>query len=407
MTDEPGQPSSDDVWATTGPIPAVPSLPPPDGSVVPPPPPTGAGPSERQKRRTIIIAASSLFAVLVIGVIVVLSLSGDDPESISSVTTVAATTTTAPITSTTLAATPTLPVTAAPSTTMETTTTTVASSVHLEKSITVANESGIYTVGLNESTVKAPGQWGLAFTLPDGTFIAQRSWPSYRGDTDSAIYLITPTGATEPLIALNNPTEEALHLHDVYQRMGTVYVLYSIEAGMGFEEAREELFEFSLDSMSPKSLDYIGGWESSTSRLTYGDSMIVGEYYSEAMSGPLFLSLNGIPINPNDLGLSDTYVDCSNCPRLFTTDRTGTRVAWYEPSLSANGLVVVFDVPTGRRIAEVRLPTGLPVASLELFGTGVLVNLSAPDGFFANALVLDFTGGSAMLPTMGLATLTR
>ena len=409
MTDEPGQPSSDDIWATTGSVPAVPSLPPPDDSIVPPPPPAEPAPSQQQKRRAILVAVSSLMALLVIGVVVVLSLSSDEPDSVSSVTTIpAVTTTTTPVISTTtLAVAPTIPVTAVPTTTMETTTTTVASAVRLENSITVANLGGIYAVGLTESNRKTSGEWTLAFALPDGGFVAQRQWPSFRGDPDPSIYIIDSLGEIQRSITLEDPANEGLHLHDVYQRMGTTYILYSVETGMGFEEAREELFEFSLDTMSPKSLDLIGGWESTTSRLTYGDTMIVGEYYSEASSGPLFLTLNGISIDPNDLGLSDTYVDCSTCPRLFTTDRTGTRVAWFEPSLSQEGLVVVFDLPTGRRIAEVRIPSGLPVSSLELFGTGVLVNLRADNGSFANALVLDFTGGSAVLPEMGLATLSR
>lgn len=146
----------------------------------------------------------------------------------------------------------------------------------------------------------------------------------------------------------------------------------------------------------------IGGWEEGPSRLSYGSGLIVGEYFSSITSGPFFLSLDGVTINPNDLGLSSSYDDCAVCPSRFATDPSGTRIAWVE-----GDLLVVFDRNAGTRIAETRLPVGLgrDVDSIDLLGNTAIINAyDRTTGILGAAHVVGFDGTSTQLPTPGRAT---
>ena len=146
----------------------------------------------------------------------------------------------------------------------------------------------------------------------------------------------------------------------------------------------------------------IGGWESGTSRLTYGSNIIVGQFFTEADTGPFFLHLDGYTTNPNDFGLADSYSVCSVCPSQFTVDPSGQRLAWLEADL-----LVVLDRTSATRIAEIRLPQGLylTIDSIEVFGDLILINVyDSNTGTIGKPILMSFNGTSTTLDTAGTAT---
>lgn len=392
MTDEQNEssePTSDQIWAVTGPIATVPSTDPSEES-----------PSPRDLRVAVAIGVVSFVLLLVVGLVATLSLGSDDPVSISTDTgapsTTLAVTTTVPA-PTTVATTPIPGV--GMTTVVETTTTTIASAIPTDRSITVAG-AGLYDLTINSSTTVNNEQWAVAFRLPDGTVIAQHVFPGYGEPGDNTVYRIGSTTST--VLAPTDPSNEWIRLHDVFREGTAFFALVSVKSGVGFEDAREELFTINLDTGEKVSYDMIGGWEEGPSRLSYGSGLIVGEYFSSITSGPFFLSLDGVTINPNDLGLSSSYDDCAVCPSRFATDPSGTRIAWVE-----GDLLVVFDRNAGTRIAETRLPVGLgrDVDSIDLLGNTAIINAyDRTTGILGAAHVVGFDGTSTQLPTPGRAT---
>ena len=175
-----------------------------------------------------------------------------------------------------------------------------------------------------------------------------------------------------------------------------------MNSGLGIEDSQEELFALDLNTGLKTSFGLIGGWESGTSRLTFGSNIIVGEFFASADAGPYFLNLDGYTTNPNDLGLADSYSDCSVCPSRFTVDPSGQRLAWVEADL-----LVVLDRSSGTRIAEIRLPQGLytRIDSIDLFGDLILINVyETIGGPMAKPILMSFAGTSTILEVPGTAT---
>jgi hypothetical protein len=224
--------------------------------------------------------------------------------------------------------------------------------------------------------------------------------PEYQQLGDTNIYRVGAT--TSAIRSVVNPANEWLRLHDVYTESGSIFVLYSLSSGLGLEDAQEELLAFELNTGLTTSFGMIGGWESGTSRLTYGSNIIAGEFFAEADTGPFFLHLDGYTTNPNDFGLADSYSDCSVCPSKFTVDPSGQRLAWIEADL-----LVVLDRMRATRVAEIRLPQGsyTTIESLDLLGDLILINtdVSHPQAM-GKPILMSFNGTSTILEVAGTAT---
>ena len=389
MSDEPDNPTSDEVWTTTEPIPA-----PPPGD------PHGIrSDPQRQRRLAIVVGGVAFTVLLLVGLVLTLVVGGDDPESISAVSTstsVAVVPSTVAPSTTTIASVTTV---GGPTTSTVAPTTTLPSAIPLDRSITVAG-NGLYDLTVNSNTTVNSESWAVAFRLPGGDFVGQHVFPGYGEPGDNTVYRVGAT--TTVLIAPANDDTEWVRLHDVFREGGSTFALVSVKSGMGFEEAREELFTVDVDTGGRTSLGIIGGWEEGPSRLSYGAGFIAGEYFSEIGTGPYFLSLDGVTVNPNDFGLAEEYEWCDVCPGNFATDPSGTRIAWVE-----GDLMVVFDRNTGNRIAEARLPAGIgvDVDSLELLGNTVIVNVyDRTTGVIGSAYVVGFDGTSTRLSVPGRAT---
>ena len=372
----------DELWAQTT---AIPVTPPPSGT------PT---------RQLVVIGASAFVVMLIVGLILTLSLGGDDTST--AIATTSTSSSTSVTSSTTLPAsivTTLVPVTTEDTTTTSSTTTTVVG-LTINQPITIASPLGINHIADSKTTLVDSQSWDLAFRLPDGTFIAQHAPTEYQQPGDTNIYRI---GATTSVVqSVANPANELLRLHDVYTESGSTFVLYSLSSGLGLEDAQEELLAFELNTGLTTSFGMIGGWESGTSRLTYGSNIIVGQFFAEADTGPFFLHLDGYTTNPNDFGLADSYSDCSVCPSRFTVDPSGQRLAWVEADL-----VVVLDRTSATRVAEIRLPQGLysTIESIEIFGDLILINIyDSNTGTMSQPILMSFNGTSMILEVAGTAT---
>ena len=368
----------DDLWAQTT---AIPVTPPPSGT------PT---------RQLVVIGSSAFVVMLIVGLVLTLSLGGSDTST--AITPTSTSPSTSVVTST--IQTSVLPTTLVPTTIQETTTTTVVPSIN--QPITIAGSQGISHIAGGITTRFDSQPWETAFRLADGSYIAQHSSAGYGQQTDTTIYRV---GATTTVVkSVPNPATEWMRLHDVYSEgsTGDSFVLYSLSSGFGMEDSKEELFALSLNTGLTTSFGMIGGWESGTSRLTYGSNIIAGEFFAEADTGPFFLHLDGYTTNPNDFGLADSYSDCSVCPSKFTVDPSGQRLAWIEADL-----LVVLDRMRATRVAEIRLPQGsyTTIESLDLLGDLILINtdVSHPQAM-GKPILMSFNGTSMILQTTGAAT---
>ena len=368
----------DELWAQTT---AIPVTPPPSGT------PT---------RQLVVIGASAFVVMLIVGLVLTLSLGGNDTSTSIATTSTSSSTSVVPSTIQPSVS----PTSLVPTTIQETTTTTVVPSIN--QPITIAGSQGISHIAGGITTRFDSQPWETAFRLADGSYIAQHSSAGYGQQTDTTIYRV---GATTTVVkSVTNPATEWMRLHDVYSEgsTGDSFVLYSLSSGFGMEDSKEELFALSLNTGLTTSFGMIGGWESGTSRLTFGSNIIVGQFSAEADSGPFFLHLDGYTTNPNDFGLADSYSDCSVCPSRFTIDPSGQRLAWVEADL-----LVVLDRVSATRIAEIRLPQGLypTIESIEIFGDLVLINVYDPNtGTMSQPILMSFNGTSMMLDTAGTAT---
>lgn len=368
----------DELWAQTT---AIPVTPPPSGT------PT---------RQLVVIGSSAFVVMLIVGLVLTLSLGGNDTSTSIATTSTSSSTSVVPSTIQPSVS----PTSLVPTTIQEMTTTTVVPSIN--QPITIAGSQGISHIAGGITTRFDSQPWETAFRLADGSYIAQHSSAGYGQQTDTTIYRV---GATTTVVkSVTNPATEWMRLHDVYSEgsTGDSFVLYSLSSGFGMEDSKEELFALSLNTGLTTSFGMIGGWESGTSRLSFGSNIIVGQFSAEADSGPFFLHLDGYTTNPNDFGLADSYSDCSVCPSRFTIDPSGQRLAWVEADL-----LVVLDRVSATRIAEIRLPQGLypTIESIEIFGDLVLINVYDPNtGTMSQPILMSFNGTSMMLDTAGTAT---
>ena len=368
----------DELWAQTT---AIPVTPPPSGT------PT---------RQLVVIGSSAFVVMLIVGLVLTLSLGGNDTSTSIATTSTSSSTSVVPSTIQPSVS----PTSLVPTTIQETTTTTVVPSIN--QPITIAGSQGISHIAGGITTRFDSQPWETAFRLADGSYIAQHSSAGYGQQTDTTIYRV---GATTTVVkSVPNPATEWMRLHDVYSEgsTGDSFVLYSLSSGFGMEDSKEELFALSLNTGLTTSFGMIGGWESGTSRLSFGSNIIVGQFSAEADSGPFFLHLDGYTTNPNDFGLADSYSDCSVCPSRFTIDPSGQRLAWVEADL-----LVVLDRVSATRIAEIRLPRGLypTIESIEIFGDLVLINVYDPNtGTMSQPILMSFNGTSMTLDTAGTAT---
>jgi hypothetical protein len=348
----------------------------------------------RSSRRSALLGVGSLVLTLVVMIMILLRIDlGDEPAPDTlAPTTVPPITEPVPDTSPAIDYTPTVP----PITPAKPTTTIAPSTIPVDQRIFVASPNGITTVTGSSSASYATGAWAVVIDLRDGGVVAQQVWPGYGQSGDSVETV---------LVAPADPANQWIRLHDVVADGGSDQVLYSVKNGLGFDSAFEELFLFDLATNASQSLGVIGGWEDGPGRLSIGGGLIVGETFSQIESAPFVRRRDGTTIDPNIFGLAASYSDCSVCPKAFAIDERGAHLVWVE-----DDLLVVVDLATAERVAEVKLVAGLgrDVDSLDVSGSTVLVNAyDRNTGVLGRPYVYGFDGTSVQLPVVGSATFAR
>ena len=216
--------------------------------------------------------------------------------------------------------------------------------------LTVAASDGVRIVGPNgANTLVVQQPVDIALPVP-GTddFVVQSRSGRPGPSEDTEIWRVGEGGA---VLLIAPPPGVFLRLHDVRVVAGNPVVLYSADVGDNPENQSEVLAQYRLGDGSVVDLGQIGGWEAGTSRLKLGGVTAVGEFYAEASRGLLSVREDGTTIDPTSLGLEESYVDCSDCPRLYTITPNGQRLAW----LDGNSLVVV-DLGTGAEVQRAGVP---------------------------------------------------
>ena len=357
----------------------------------------------RNSRQSALLGVGSLVLTLVVMIMILLRIDlGDEPAPDTlAPTTVTSTTEPVPDTSPAIDYTPTMP----PITPAKPTTTTIApSSIPVDQRIFVASPAGISAVVGSSSGSIDSGSWAVAISSGDGSIIAQQVWPGYGQSGDTSIHRIVD-GVETVLVAPADPANQWLRLHDVVADGGSDKILYSVKNGLGFDSAFEELFLFDLATNASQSLGVIGGWEDGPGRLSIGGGLIVGEKFSQIESAPFVRRRDGSTIDPNIFGLATSYSDCAICPKAFAIDEPGAHLVWVE-----DDLLVVVDLATAERVAEVKLVAGLgrDVDSLDVSSSTVLVNAyDRNTGVLGRPYVYGFDGTSVQLPEVGSATFAR
>jgi hypothetical protein len=232
---------------------------------------------------------------------------------------------------------------------------------------TVIATGGVLTAGpdgvrqhlTNETRILTNEAMAIALEAGDGRILVQR------GD-GAAPLVLGPVGALTELFDTAD-WDGDVTLHDVEMvGPGRRLLLFSLRTGDQATEV-ETLYVVDLDTMERTEVGPIAGDEAGTHRLHLAATgLIVGEAFAEASHSILIAAVPGsaaaaspLP-TAGDLGLDESYRDCTDCPHAFTVTPDGRAIMWIN---SAGGMVVartltqpiadvepLVDVPDGRAI---------------------------------------------------------
>lgn len=282
-------------------------------------------------------------------------------------------------------------------TTSPTTTTPVVTPEPVEVSSTVVTSGpdGVWRVVDGVSTQLVTEPMSMALQLPDGSVIMQRSsgWSSDGNQADTTL-LIWQFGELNELF----PGEALtgwVRLYDVAMVNGEMTVLYAVEQEAQPQSVLVEsvLLTRSLATFETTVIDAeFGGWEQGYSRMHLAENgLIVGEYYQEVVRQFVSYSEVSQPgISAADLGLESSYTDCSDCPRLYTVSRDGSRLAWLDGTM--------LRLATPGLTAEEQFDLGdvaLQATDLELGNGFVVLSFGWGDPGAQPPVVIDFNVGAA------------
>ncbi len=222
----------------------------------------------------------------------------------------------------------------------------------------------------------------IALDAGDGRIIVQRR--SGNGDgqgwTDGYTIplVLAADGTTSPLFGAS-VWEGGIVLHDIEVVDGHRLLLYSVQGPVVPQQPNENLFVVDLDTeQGTRVARAIGGWEFGTDRLHLATSgLIVGQASGEANH---WIKIVAVPDSPAagvalptaaDVGLEESYSDCTDCPNGFTVTRDGQTVAWVEDGAL---MTVALEPQVGQpeRVADV--PRGY-VKDLDVSDSDAIVSI--------------------------------
>jgi hypothetical protein len=269
---------------------------------------------------------------------------------------------------------PTAPPTTPPTSAPSGPTTVPPAAVAVDAFVT-AGPDGVVEHRGGESRTLTTEPMAIALDAGDGRIIMQRRSGNGESqgwtDADTIPLVLAADGTTRPLLGAA-VWEDGIVLHDIEVVGGHRLLLYSVQGPAVPQKPNENLFVVDLETeQGTRVARNIGGWEFGTDRLHLATTgLIVGEWSSEASHGIAFYAVPGSPADgaglptAADLGLEDSYSDCSDCPRSFTVRPDGRTIAWVD---STRGLVEVsLGPPVGEHEVLVRVPRAGAVRDLDV-----------------------------------------
>ena len=281
--------------------------------------------------------------------------------------------------------------------------------VEVNSTVVTAGLDGVWRVVDGVATQITTEAMSAALALPDGSVIMQPSsgW-TFEGDIADTTLRVWRNGEVDPLFPGEAPTGW-VRLYDVAMVNGEMTVLYAIEQEAQPQSVLVEsvLVTRSLATWETTVIDpEFGGWEQGYSRMHLAENgLIVGEYYQEVMRQFVSYSLpGGEPVTADQLGVEPSYTDCSDCPRLYTVSRDGSRLAWLDGTM--------LRLATPGLTAEEQFDLGdvaLQATDLELGNGFVVLSFGWGDPSAQPPVVIDFNVGAASaveLPGISAAIVT-
>jgi hypothetical protein len=267
--------------------------------------------------------------------------------------------------------------------------------VEVNSTVVTAGPDGVWRVVDGVATQITTEAMSAALALPDGSVIMQPSsgW-TFEGDIADTTLRVWRNGEVDPLFPGEAPTGW-VRLYDVAMVNGEMTVLYAVEQEAQPQSVLVEsvLLTRSLATFETTVIDAeFGGWEQGYSRMHLAENgLIVGEYYQEVVRQFVSYSEVSQPgISAADLGLESSYTDCSDCPRLYTVSRDGSRLAWLDGTM--------LRLATPGLTAEEQFDLGdvaLQATDLELGNGFVVLSFGWGDPGAQPPVVIDFNVGAA------------
>ena len=205
-----------------------------------------------------------------------------------------------------------------------------------------AGPNGVWEYGPDGEVQWTAEPMAFAVKAPDGSMLMQRRSGGYPGggwtQADTLpLRQAAPGEPVEDLFGALFPAADVVAgwytLHDAAMVGDRPLVIMDRQADqVNIESPAGALLVLDLDAASLAQIGQIGGWETGLSRLHLSETgIIVGERYDEVTRSLFVQALdNGPTFGAADLGLQESYVDCNDCPRLYTISRDGSTVAWLE-----------------------------------------------------------------------------
>ncbi len=319
----------------------------------------------------------------------------------------------------------------AATTTVEATTTTSAGAAGVPTGILVAGESGIVLLeGGNASTVLDQPASVAADDLMGGlVFQGPGSDSGFFGAPEESIVWWLPAGAEEPRSLLVPTGEQWLRLVGVELIDGSPAVVYiRTDNPDDFYNAIATLRTYDFEAGEVSEVRTVGGWESGTSHVTFGNGVFASNWFGEAYSGFDFFDTNGDDVvvagdpygdaicfdGTLEPGTEDTgAVTGGRCFENVAITPDGSRIAYTTLSSDEEGVVqsvdlVVVDAADGSELHRMPILTEAPysISSLDIRGDTVLYNQVTfrTTRELLPATVIDLsTGEGITIPVAGTA----
>ena len=286
-------------------------------------------------------------------------------------------------------------------TSASTTTAAATDSTGVLAPVLVANESGVVLLDgeISKVLLDEPASIAVDDLMGGLVFQGPRAQGGYGEPLDTVVWWL-PADAETPQSLLVPTGDQRLRLVGVESIGGSPAVVYIRSENPGdFDNAKDTLRLYDFDTGDVAEIRTVGGWESGTAGVTFGEGIFASNWFGEAYSGFDFFDTSG-----NDVTVAgDPYGDAicfdgmlepgsedsgaitgGPCFDNVAISPDGTRIGYTTIARDDEGIVrsldlVVVATSDGSELYRLTLRTEQPfsVAALDIRGDVVLLNQRA------------------------------